>query len=191
MQTVEDVRPQEAAAGAVPVLGQVGKSHALVGEDGVDLIGEDLHGVLDDGRALRLARAIVELDVGELGNPVDGEEHDELAVAVAQLAAVDVDVADLAGLEQFALLFGLLDRRPGDAVALQASVQGAATEVGDRVSQATQDIVQRQQRLLPERHHDGLLGRRQHRALRLLRTHERVGRCGPLAPFAHRLRVQP
>jgi hypothetical protein len=87
-----------------------------------------------------LARAIVELDVGELGNPVDGEEHDELAVGVAQLAAIDVNVADLVGLEPLALLSGLLDRQQGDAVALQASVQGAATEVRDRVSQATQDI---------------------------------------------------
>ena len=188
--SIEDVGPEEAAARATPVLGQIGKGHAVVGEHGMDLIGEDLHGVAEEGRALHLARAVVELDVGELGNPVDGEEHDQLAVGVAQLAAIDVNVADLVGLEPFALLPGLLDRQPGDAVALQASVQGAATEVRDRVSQATQDIVQRQQGLLPERHHDRLLGRRQHRARRLLRTHRRVGRCGPVAPFAHGLRVQ-
>ena len=48
--SVEDVGSQEAAAGAVPVLGQVGKGHAIVGEHGVDLIGEDLHGVAEEGR---------------------------------------------------------------------------------------------------------------------------------------------
>ena len=181
--------PRKRRLGPPRFLGRSAKGHAVVGEHGVDLIGEDLRGVAEEGRALHLARAVVELDVGELGNPVDGEEHDQLAVGVAKLTAIDVNVADLVGLEPFAPLSGLLDRHPGDAVALQASVQGAATEVRDRVSQATQDIVQWQQRLLPERHHDGLLGRRQHRA-RLLRTHERVGRCGPLAPFAHRLCVQ-
>ncbi len=33
-------------------------------------------------------------NVGELGHAVDGEGHDELALGQAQLAAVDVDVAD-------------------------------------------------------------------------------------------------
>ena len=75
-------------------------------------------------------------------------------------------------------------------MALQAPAQGAAAEIGDGVLQATKHIVQGQQSLLPERYHDGFLGRRQHRALRRLRTHGRVRRRGPLAPFAHRLRVQ-
>jgi hypothetical protein len=101
-----------------------------------------------------------------LENPVDGQEHDELAIGVAQLAAVDMDVADLVGLEPLALLLGLLVRQPGDAVTLEAAVQGAAADVGDGVSQTAEYVVQRQQRLLPERHHDGFLGRRQHSALR-------------------------
>jgi hypothetical protein len=56
-------------------------------------------------------------------------------------------------------------------MALQAAVQGAATEIGDGVLQATKHIVQGQQSLLPERNHDGFLGRRQHRAPRRLWTH--------------------
>ena len=130
----------------------------------------------------------MELDVGELRDAVDGQEHDQLAVGVTQLAAVDVDVADLVGLEPLALLL-VLRPAAGDAMALEAAVQGAAAEVGDGVLQAAQHVVQRQQRLLPERHHDGFLGRRQHRALRRLRPHRRVGRRGPLAPLAHGLRV--
>ena len=109
---------------------------------------------------------------------------------MTQLAAVDVDVAYLAGLEAFTLVPGLLDRQPGDAMALQAAVQGAAAEVGDGLPQATEHIVQRQQRLLAKRHHDGFLGRCQHRALRCPRSHRRVGRRGPLAPLGYRLRVQ-
>jgi hypothetical protein len=83
----------------------------------------------------------VERDVGEFQDPIDGQEHDQLAVGVVQLAAVDVAVADLVGLDPLALLGGLLDRQPRDAVALQATVQGAAAEVGDRVLRAARHVV--------------------------------------------------
>ena len=73
---------------------------------------------------------------------------------------------------------------------LEAAVQGAAAEVRDGVSQATQHVVQRQHGLLPEGHNNGFFGRRQHRALRDLRPHGRIGRRGALAPLAHRLGVQ-
>jgi hypothetical protein len=76
--------------------------------------------------AFHLAGAVVELDVGELRDPIDGQEHDQLAVGVAEFAAVDVDVADLVGLEPLALLLGLLDRQSGDAMTLEAAMQGAA-----------------------------------------------------------------
>src|SRR5277367_7065328 len=108
----------------------------------------------------------MELDVGELRDPIDSQEHDQLAVGMTQFTTVDVDVADLIGLEPLAALLCLLDWKPGDAMALQAAVQGAAAEIGDGVLQATKHIVQGQQSLLPERNYDGFLGRRQHRALR-------------------------
>jgi len=64
----------------------------------------------------------VELDVGELGDPVDRQEHDQLAVGVAQLAAVDMDVADLVGLEPLALLSGLLDRQASEVAPVVRTV---------------------------------------------------------------------
>jgi hypothetical protein len=76
-------------------------------------------------------------------------------------------------------------------MALEAAVQCATAEVGDGIPQATAHVVQRQQRLLAEGHDNGLLGGRQHRALRRLRPHRRIGRPGPLAPFGYCLRVQP
>ncbi len=154
----------------------------------MDSVGEHLDYGLEDSEP-SVFPAVVELNVGEFRDPIDSQEHDELAVGVAQRTHADVDVADLVGLEPLALLFGLLDRRPRDAMALQAAVHGAAAEVWDHVSKATQNVVQRQQRLLPETHHDGFLDRRQHRALRGLRTHRRIGRRGPFAPLAHRLRI--
>jgi hypothetical protein len=46
---IEDVRTEEAAAGALAVFGQVGESHAVVGEHGVDLVGEDVHDGFEEG----------------------------------------------------------------------------------------------------------------------------------------------
>ena len=46
---VEDVRAEEAAAGALAILGQIGEGHAVVGEHGVDLVGEDLHDSFEEG----------------------------------------------------------------------------------------------------------------------------------------------
>ncbi len=60
----------------------------------MDLVRERLDGVLQERRGVHLAGLVVELDEGELRDAVDGEEHVELAVRVAKLAAVDVDVAD-------------------------------------------------------------------------------------------------
>ncbi|GAC1499908.1 MAG: hypothetical protein NVS1B6_06010 [Steroidobacteraceae bacterium] len=42
-----------------------------------------------------LANIALELDVDELGDPIDGQEHVELALRQAQLGTVDVHVADL------------------------------------------------------------------------------------------------
>jgi hypothetical protein len=46
---VEDVRAEEAAAGTIPVLGQVGEGHAVVGEHGVDLVGKGLDHIRQEG----------------------------------------------------------------------------------------------------------------------------------------------
>ena len=45
----------------------------------------------------------VELDVGELRDPVDGKEHHELAVCVREFGAVDVDISNVVSFEQFPL----------------------------------------------------------------------------------------
>ena len=69
---IEDVRTEQTCAGPIPVLGQVGEGHAVVREHDVDLVGKDLHRVPQEGSARHLAGLVVELDVGELRNPVDG-----------------------------------------------------------------------------------------------------------------------
>jgi hypothetical protein len=50
-----------------------------------------------------------------------------------QFAAVDVDIADLIGLEPLTLILSHFNRQRGDAVALEAAVQGTPAEVGNGV----------------------------------------------------------
>jgi hypothetical protein len=118
-------------------------------------------------------------------------QHDQLAVGVAQFAAVDVHVADLVGLEALALVGRLRCRQTRDAVTLQAAMQSASAEAGDGVAQAAQDIVERQQGPAPELHDDRFLGGRQNRALGRLGSHSGIAGHAPAAPFGDRLRVQP
>ena len=99
---VEDMRPKEAPAGPIAVFGQVSEGHTIVGQDGVDLIGKDLHHGLEEGGTFHFPGAFVKLDIGELGDSIDSQEHHEPAVSVAQFAAIDVDVADFVGFESLA-----------------------------------------------------------------------------------------
>jgi hypothetical protein len=121
------------------------------------------------------------LHAGKLEDAIDGQEHDQLAIDVAQLAAIVMDVADLLGFEALELRCGLAGREPGYVVALKTAVQTASAEVRDRVFEATQHVMERQQRPAPELDDDSLLGRREDCALRRLRS-RRIGVGG--APAA-------
>ena len=65
VDAVEGMRSQEAPTRALAVLGQVGEGHAVVGEHGVDLVGEAFDHRPQKGGSLYLSRAVLELDVGE------------------------------------------------------------------------------------------------------------------------------
>lgn len=117
----------------------------------------------------------MELDIGEFRDPIDGEKHDELAVGMLDLAAVDVNASDLIDLEAFPGFRRLGFGRPGDAVALEAPMQGAAAEIWDGVLEAAHHIVQRQQGPAPELHDDGLFSRGEHRAFGLFGIHRALG----------------
>jgi hypothetical protein len=116
----------------------------------------------------------------------------ELALGEAQLADVDVDVAD-GGLGEALALRGLFPvlGQAGDAVAHEAAMERAAGEVRDALPEAAQDIVERQQGAAAELDDDGFLGLGQDGAAGPARAHRRVGSAGPAPPFGHRLRVQP
>jgi hypothetical protein len=96
--------------------------------------------------------------VDDLGHPIDGQEQEELAFGEAQLADVDVDVADR-GLGEALALGGLVvaPRQARDAVPRQAAVQRAAGERRGGLARAAEDVIERQQGAAAELDDDGLL----------------------------------
>jgi hypothetical protein len=108
---IEDVLTEPGAGGAVAVLGQIGEGHAVVGEHGVDFVGKGRHDISEKLCSVHLTRLFEGLDIGELGDAVDREEHVELALGVLEFANVDMDIADRR-LGEFATLGGLLEHHP-------------------------------------------------------------------------------
>src|SRR5215207_3897943 len=128
----------QAGGGPGAVLRQVGEGGAVVGEHDADLVRERGDDAAQEGGSCGGVGVLVELDVGELRDTVDRQQHVKLAGGEAQLEDVDVDVADR-GLGEAAapraLLLGL--GQAGNAVALQAAVERAAGQPRDRVAQAS------------------------------------------------------
>lgn len=91
----------------------------------MDFVGEGFDDVAQEVSTVHLAGIRVELDIGELRDPVDRQEHVEFAFSKPQLADIDMDVADRRVCEPPALggflLLALWQAR--DAVPLQASVE--------------------------------------------------------------------
>ena len=156
--TIEDVRPEEAAGWALAVARQIGECHSVVGEHLVYLIGKCGDDVSEEGGTFHLPGVLVELDVGELRDPIDGEEQDEFAVGVCKFAAVDMDVPNIVSFEPLSLFGGLGGWQARDTMALKAAMQGASAELGDAVLQAAENVIQWQKCPAPKLDDDSLLG---------------------------------
>ena len=105
-----------------------------------------------------------ELGDGELTGPVDAHEEMELFFGGLHLGNVDVEEPDRGALEL--LPFGLVAvhfRQAGDALPLKTPVQRRARQVQDRRLQRIETVVQRRQRMTPERDDHLFLRFRQHR----------------------------
>jgi hypothetical protein len=179
---IEDMRPEETPGWSLTVLGQIGEGHSIVGQDLVYLIRKGRDDVSEEGGTFHFPGMLVELDVGELRDPVYGEEHDEFSVGVGEFGAVDVDIANIVSFEPLSLFRGFGRRESGDVMALKATVQSASAQVWNGVLQTAEDVIQRQECPPPEFNDDGFLGGGENRALRL-RPHRRVVGVSALSPF--------
>lgn len=96
--------------------------HAVIGQDGMDLIGDGLDEGLDKAGGDEFC--CLPIDPGEhnLRRPIDRHEEEGLAAFMAQLGDVDVEVSDLVGFEPLGLRLIRL-RQARDAMTLQTTME--------------------------------------------------------------------
>ncbi len=96
----------------------------VIRQDRVYLVGHGCDQVPEEVARDTGSGLLVQLDEGELGRAVDGDEQVEPALLGAHLGDVDVKEADRVGLEAGAPGPVAVDlRQPGDAVPLETAVQ--------------------------------------------------------------------
>lgn len=132
----------------------------------------------------------MQLNVGELGSAVDGDEKIQPALLGADFGDVDMEVADRVRLE---LLAGgpiaLYIRKPVDAMPLKTAMQRGAGQLRDGGLERVEAVIQRQQRVLAKGDDDGFLFQRKHRGMRRFRTRWKIGYGTTLPPLGHCLGV--
>lgn len=190
--------PVEEVPPVPPVLRSVGELDAVVGQHGVDPLRHLLREADEEADGDRPPLALVELGVGQLPRPVDGDEEVELALLSADLGEVEVEVPELDRSRSRVALEPLLRRglplqlrEPADPVALEAAVERGAREVGDRRLQRVEAVVQGEERVAAEGDDSGFLLRGEHGRARSLRSHRCVlDRLAP-SPLGDGLPVNP
>ncbi len=164
----------------LPGSGSIACWRSIVGQHGMDLVGEHLDDLAQKGGAVGLGVGIKKSDLREARSPpgpagpvpcrrrisrlltADCEEHEELVLSlIAQFTNVDVDVTDLRQGETSAFGSGLC-------------AFGQAREGGDLLAQVAQDVVEWQQRATTELDDDDLLGLGEDRAAWPGRSHPRI-----------------
>jgi len=71
--------------GPIPVPRHIGELNAVIGQDGMDLVGNGFGKGVEEGRYGHRVGALDDLDEGELRRPVDGDIEVELAFGCADL----------------------------------------------------------------------------------------------------------
>jgi hypothetical protein len=138
--------------------GGIGEVGPVVGEDGMDLVGDRLDQTAQEVRGCSPRHLLVQLDKSELRGPVDRDDEVEPALRGSNPGDVDMEIADRIGLELApgrGFAFNL--RQARDPVAPKATMQRRARQMRDRRLQSVQAIVERQQGMPSEGDHNRLL----------------------------------
>ena len=107
-----------------PVFWQVAELNTVVGEQGVDLVGDGLDQSLQECCSYGPIRLVVQLGVSELRRAVDRHKEMKLSLLGSNLRDVDVEEADRVRLEDLSPRLVPFDLwQPADAVALETTVQ--------------------------------------------------------------------
>lgn len=154
------VEARRAGVDGVPVPRLVCELDAVIGENGMNLVGHGFEHVLKELPGRLPIGLVDELGHGELARAVDPDEQIQLAFGSLHLCDVDMKEAYGVALELRPLrLVALIIRQARDAMPLQASMQRRSGQVGDGGLQRIKTVIQRQERV-PSKRDD-------HRFLRL------------------------
>jgi hypothetical protein len=122
----------------------VGELPAVIGEHGVELVGDGGHQVAEELGGDHVVGFFVQLGIGKFTRPVNGDQQVELAFFRADLRDVDMDVAQGIGLELFLRRFLAFPiRHAVDAVPLQAAMESGSSQLRQCRLQGIQAIVER------------------------------------------------
>ncbi len=156
----------------------------------MDLVGHGFEHVLQELPGRLSVSCCDELSDGELGRPVDADEQVKFPFASLHLRDIDVKEAD--GVARELLPLGLVTLeiwQPRDAMSLQASMQRRTGQMRDRRLQGIKAVIERKQRMAPERYDRRLFGLGQDGGPRFRRPGLHVLDRRALAPFRHSLGV--
>jgi hypothetical protein len=118
--------------------------NAVVGQDGVDLVGHGLEHVLKELPGRLSISGGIELGGGELGRPVDSHKEKELDLGGLHFGNGDVDEPDGVALKLLPPGLVTFDIwQPRDPMTLQAPVQRRPCQVRDRRLRGIEAVIQR------------------------------------------------
>jgi hypothetical protein len=125
------------------VLLAVRELDTVIGEYGVDGVGDGRDEVAQECGGDQLGGPRVQFDIGELGSPIDGHELIEFALGGLNFGNVDVEIADRVALELLPVgLVAVHVRQPADPMPLQTATQRRPRQMRDRRLQSLETIVQ-------------------------------------------------
>lgn len=158
----------KACRGSLSILWQVSELDSVVGEHGVDAVRNSFDERSEERDGGPRICFFDEFDDGELRGAVDGYEQVELAFGGPHLGQVDMEEADRMGIELLPLRHVPFHvRQTADAVTLQTSMKGRASELRDRGQKCVEAVIQRQQRVFAKRNDNSLLLDRKNRRSRM------------------------
>ena len=160
MRKTDPVKGMSAKARRWPfaVLGKVGELDSVIGEHGMDAIGDLFDKGLKEGCDGPHVGPFHQLDHDELRGTIDGHDEIEPAFGGAHFSQIDVEVADRIPLELLPCgLVALGLRQSANAMAQKTAMQRGTRQLRNGGLEGIQAIVQRQQGVHAKGHADGFL----------------------------------
>jgi hypothetical protein len=163
------------------------KGHAVVRQNGMYAVREGHKHLPKELCWIGFRGPVKERDMREFCDAVYGNKHVLFAAGDLHFGAVDVHEAERRFFKLSVPLWQVSCGLSADSVTLQASMQGAAAEIGCRLQELSHEIVQRQMPLLAQRNRQVFLLLGKMLACSAPRTHGLIEHRGARTPLGHGL----